>query len=198
MLVRRYVVAVALLIPVSALAQEPPPESPGPYVIDLRGAVAGIPNSTAFFPTVPLTETAAIPARGFGFDTGLHVYPFSLGVAKVGLGANLTRVRGSLSDPSEVSATVTTLAPQLSFNFGTRSGWSYLSAGYGGGEVRSRAEDGPAESGRVGALNIGGGARWFLSPHVAFGFDLRFHRLGAGGTTPAAKVMAASIGLSLR
>lgn len=181
-----------------ALGQEPAPEPPGPYVIDLRGAVAGIPNGTAFFPTVPLTDTAAIPARGFGFDVGAHVYPFRLGVARIGVGANLMRVRGSLSDPAEVSAIVTTLAPQLSFNFGSRSGWSYLSAGYGGGEVNSDAEDGPGRSGRVSAINVGGGARWFLSDHVAFGFDIRFHRLGAGDTTPSARVFGASVGLSLR
>jgi len=178
-----------------AEAQEPPPEPPGPYVIDVRGAISGIPNAIAFFPTV--TATDAIPARGFGFDVGGHVYPASLGHSRLGLGVNFMQVRGSVGPP-DVSATVTAVAPQISFNFGTRSGWSTLSAGYGVARVKSRATNGDADGGQVGALNIGGGARWFLSPHAAVGFDVRFYRLAAGDTVPSTKIVAASAGLSMR
>ena len=41
---------------------------------------------------------------------------------------------------------------------------------------------GPArrDSGRLNGWNAGGGARWFLTSHLAFTFDLRLHRVGAG------------------
>ncbi len=194
-----------------------PFEPPGPYVIDVRGAMASIPKPPEFFP--PLEAGTFAPARGFGLDVGAHIYPFTLGRARVGFGANVVHARGSLA-LSEVSATVTTVTPQVSFNFGTRDGWSYLSAGYGTAAVRSsgpvREEllsgvpdaesgelEGPmvirtAESGRVRALNYGGGARWFLSSHLAVGFDLRFHRLSAGAVTPKATLAVLSAGLSIR
>lgn len=166
---------------------------PGPYVIDLRGALAAIPDDVVYFPT--LSTGSAIPARGFGFDVGGHVYPLRLGLSRVGFGASFMRVRGTVED---VAATVTTLAPQISFNFGTRAGWSYLSAGYGTAEVRTLADGDLTEPGRVSAINVGGGARWFLKARLAVGFDIRFHRLGAGDETPGTTLMGASVGFSLR
>jgi hypothetical protein len=207
----RILLTLALLIvPVSAIAQTPEP--PGPYVIDVRGTTMGIPNNPAFFP--PLASGTAVPARGFGFDTGVHVYPVSLGVARVGVGANVLYARGHIAS-SDVTSTVRMVAPQLSFNFGTRQGWSYLSAGYGGGSLRSDAplvvdasstaatgaavvSGGSVNTGRIGAVNLGGGARWFLSGHAALGLDVRFHRLSATATTPRVTLVSVSVGLSLR
>lgn len=155
--------------------------------------MAAIPDDVVYFPT--LSPGSAIPARGFGFDVGAHAYPFRLGVSRVGVGANFMRVRGTVED---VAATVTTLAPQISFNFGSRAGWSYLSAGYGTAEIRTLADGDLTEPGRVSAINMGGGARWFLKPRLAVGFDIRFHRLGAGDETPGVTLGAASLGFSLR
>lgn len=190
---RAIALLVLVLVAPPVAAQDPPPEPPGPFVIDLRGAMAPIPDDVVYFPT--LGTGSAIPARGFGFDVGGHVYPFSLGISRVGIGANFMRIRGIVED---VAATVTTLAPQVSFNFGTRAGWSYLSAGYGTAEIRTLAGDDLAEPGRVSAINVGGGARWFLKARLAVGFDVRFHRLGAGDETPGAMLGAASVGFSLR
>jgi hypothetical protein len=55
-------------------------------------------------------------------------------------------------------------------------------------------------SGNTTSLNAGAGARWFLTSHVAAGFDLRLHRVAAGPTlgTPAVMLFAASAGLSIR
>ena len=206
----RILLTLALLIaPASAIAQMPEP--PGPYVIDLRGTTVGIPNSPAFFP--PLASGTPVPARGFGFDAGVHLYPVSLGVARLGLGANVLYARGHIAS-SDVTGTVRMVAPQLSFNFGTRQGWSYLSAGYGGASLRSDAplvtgtasaatdsaviSGGSLNTGRIGALNLGGGARWFLSGHAAIGLDVRFHRLSATATTPRVTLISVSVGLSLR
>ena len=97
--------------------------------------------------------------------------------------------------------TLRAIAPQISLNFGSRDGWSYLSAGLGLGSVNSRTENaspGERESGRLRTINYGGGARWFMTPRLAFGFDLRAYQLAAGDGTPRVNVFAVGAGLSLR
>ena len=60
-----------------------------------------------------------------------------------------------------------------------------------------------ADSGWMGALNFGGGARWFISEHVGFGFDVRWHRLGgrdASGTSvavPGTTLFHVGVGVSV-
>ena len=46
----------------------------------------------------------------------------------------------SASDPVNVAMSLTAFMPQVSFNFGTSDGWSYLSAGYGAAWINSTAE----------------------------------------------------------
>jgi hypothetical protein len=190
--VRRLVVLVLVLTPAAAAAQGQDPVSG--YVLDLRGATSGLPTETAFFPGIPL-ETV-VPARGFGFDVGAHLYIFRLGASRVGLGANYVRVRGTAPG---VVASMSTLAPQVSFNFGTANGWSYLSAGFGRASVTTRFDDESgdvtAESGTLDATNYGGGARWFLARRLAVGFDARFHRIIG---PPKASLFTASVGFSVR
>ena len=218
-----------------ASAQITAPDPPGPYVIDVRGATSAIPQDAGFFPPVP--TATLIPSRGYGIDVGAHVYLMRLGSGRLGIGANVLRVRGtaspkapssgstSASTPAprlppttpDVDATLTTVAPQLSFNFGSADGWSYVSAGLGrahmttgssafGGEgsgtdlTPARSVDGGTRS----SLNVGGGARWFTKRHLAYSFDVRFHIVSAGaeqGTSPATPrttLVAASVGISLR
>jgi hypothetical protein len=190
--VRRLVVLVLVLLPARVVAQGQDPV--GGYVLDLRGATSGLPTDTAFFPGIPL-ETI-VPARGFGFDLGAHVYLFRLGPSRVGVGANYVRVRGTAPG---VVATAGILAPQVSVNFGTANGWSYLSAGYGSVRVTTRFDDEEgavtAESGGLDATNYGGGARWFLTRRIAVGFDARFHRISG---PPKTSLFTASVGFSLR
>ena len=195
----------ALLMSTAAFAQSA--SVPGPYIIDLRGAMSGAPSGTSFYPPVP-TDTLA-PRRAFGFGVGAHVYPFAVGIARLGLGVDLMRVRGSATSLSNVNATtsVTTLAPQISFNFGTRDGWSYLGGGYGTTQTRAEVTA-PAldttsaatlsRERRTRTINIGGGARWFLREHMAVGFDVRFHRLAATHGLPSKQVVGLSVGLSVR
>ena len=93
------------------------------------------------------------------------------------------------------------IAPQVSLNFGSRDGWSYLSAGLGAGSVNAEATDvlpGRHESGLLRSVNYGGGARWFITPRLAFGFDLRAHQIAAGADTPKVSVFAVGAGLSFR
>jgi hypothetical protein len=82
-------------------------------------------------------------------DAGGHVYLISLGPARIGIGASFTRVSGKTSSellPSgsgssialpAVRTRITAIAPQLSFNFGSADGWSYISAGIGPAKART-------------------------------------------------------------
>jgi hypothetical protein len=54
------------------------------------------------------------------------------------------------------------------------------------------------ETGRLMTVNAGGGARWFLTRHIAVGFDIRLHRVAAAETMPAAMLFAVGGGISLR
>lgn len=213
--------AVAALWAVPAAAQGPPPDPPGPYVVDLRGALGAFPGDATFFPPVP--SGTVVPSRGFGIDAGAHVYLIQLGPARLGIGASIFRVRHKISPPApapspgtsppprtipDVDATLTTIAPQLSFNFGTASGWSYLSAGLGRAEIRTAISGIRAavsrDSGTLSSINVGGGARWFRSAHLAVTFDVRFHIVGADTqpvpriSTPRTTLVSLSAGISLR
>lgn len=184
-------VAMLLLAAAPVAAQAPDP--PGPWVIDIRGATSGLPSDTAFYP--PISTDTLVPSRAFGGEAGAHVYLLTLGPARVGLGASYVRVRGTTTG---VAATFSTLAPQVSFNFGSADGWSYLSAGYGQGSIETRADQETGtltrDSGNLGSMNFGGGARWFLSSHFGVGFDLRWHRLSG---TPRATLLSVAVGFSV-
>jgi len=214
-----------------AAAQIAEPGPPGPYVVDVRGATSAIPQDTGFFPPVP--AATIIPSRGYGIDIGAHVYVMQLGAGRLGIGASVQRIRGTASPATpasgsisatstpatrpDVYATLTSFTPQLSFNFGSADGWSYVSAGVGrtqlttgtsafGGDgsgttmTPARSVSGVARS----SFNIGGGARWFAKVHTAFSFDVRFHFISAGVAgdtvppTPRTTLAVASAGISLR
>jgi hypothetical protein len=169
-------------------AQSLTPGPPGPFVIDVRGATSAIPAGPGLYPDLP--EGSSVPVRGFGFDVGGHVYFLSLGPARLGAGVNVLYVRGTSSD---AIATLQAVAPQLSFNFGSSDGWSYLSAGIGTAKVDAD------ETAQSQAINAGGGARWFLSRHVGVGFDVRVHRIASDGEVlPASTKWAVSVGFSLK
>jgi len=182
-------------------AAQTTPGPPGPYVLDIRGAMLSVPATTPFYPALPADAT--VPGRGFGLDVGGHVLGPQVGGGRLGVGVNVVSVRARVGPP-EVVATVTTVAPQLSLNFGTEDGWSFISAGAGTGRLTTSAESDEGTvtggSGRVLVLNVGGGARWFVNRHVAAGFDVRFHRFGASPDegTPATMRLALSVGVSLR
>ncbi len=101
--------------------------------------------------------------------------------------------------------------PQLSLNFGSGRGWSYIGGGLAfmkraTGDVDADVPDGP----RLTGIHYGGGARWFMARHVAFSFDLRFYRIPeqAEGTSadgsatvpfqPKSRLFLASAGISFK
>lgn len=202
---------VTLLISTGqAAAQTTAP--PGPWVADVRGVTSPVPTDAGFYP--PLAATS-VPSRGFGADLGAHVYLWSMRLARIGLGGNFIIVRstvvsavaatdeetGEAPAGQRVTLNMRVVAPQISANFGSRDGWSYLSAGVGIATVATEAADvmpGRHESGRLRSVNFGGGARWFITPRLAFGFDLRAHRIAAGSDTPKTSLFAVAAGLSIR
>jgi hypothetical protein len=200
------VTAMCLAAAGAATGQTLNPGPPGPYVIDLRGTTLGEPQAAAFYPVLP--PAAEVPSRGFGIDAGAHVYPARLGPGRLGVGASVLHVRGSVTDT--VSITTRVVAPQVSLNFGTSDGWSYIGGGIGVARVAGRLEasngtpGATQTSGALLAINGGGGARWFFARHVAFGFDLRLHRLSPQEPhadsigTPAIWLGSASVGLSFK
>lgn len=194
----------------SAAAQTADPV--GPFVVDVRGLMSGLPTTEGWTPVVPAGTD--VPSRGFGLEGGAHFYFAKWGPARLGAGASFSMARGTATAVTagtpDVKTRATTLAPQLSFNFGHRLGWSYLSAGYGGAQLTSEASRvgvTPAaivESGWMSAINIGGGARWFITEHFGVGFDARWHRLSSRDATatslaaPRATLFHLAVGVSLQ
>ena len=110
-----------------------------------------------------------------------------------------------LIEGTTVTSRFTALSPQISFNFGHRNGWSYLSGGLGTSRlnVYPQQPTTPVQRGSR-TLNYGGGARWFLTPNVALALDLRFfaispiEQLGEQPGSPRLTLMAATVGVSVR
>jgi hypothetical protein len=204
--------AALLLLPPLAVAQGRDPVSG--FVVDVRGASATLPTDQGWTPVLP--TGSLVPSRGLGLDLGAHVYAGRLGPARLGLGSSVLIARGTAvpgdaaPNVPEIATRLTALAPQVSFNFGHRLGWSYLSAGAGPAKVQSSgtAVDDSAASAADEpwgmAINYGGGARWFVTGRIAFGFDLRWYRLsgreaiGARPEAPGTTKLAINAGLSFR
>lgn len=196
------VLAVAgLCLARPAVAQTAGPVSG--HVLDVRIATATLPTDPTFYPA--LANDTLIPGRSWGGEVGGAVYPWQWGPARIGVGGSVLRTRGtsSLAGADAIVANVTAVSSQVSFNFGTRLGWSYLGGGLGSGTISTEVTDvnakvGTAKTGQQLALNVGGGARWFTRSRLALSLDARLHRLGGGSTTPGASLLVVSAGLSLR
>jgi hypothetical protein len=196
---------LALLMPLSVKAQSLTPEPPGPYVIDIRGTTLGVPQTPDFYPA-DLPGDTIIPARGFGLQAGAHLYRGKLGPGRFGFGVDFSWTRGTAAPVvsssgstgtitgitlPDVHVTMRVISPQVSWNFGSSKGWSYLTGGGGVASVRSVA--GAQDLTRqVGDINAGAGARWFLTDHLGVGFDLRAHWIGG------VALFGASAGFSLK
>ena len=189
------VAAVVNVVTVSSpvFAQEPPPRLPF-VVVDLHANVPKFPGDASLADSRGLTSAAELPGAGLGGgDIGLHVYPLRWRAVTFGVGGQLTRARAQQT-PANVSGQIlrpvaehfTTISPQISFNFGSGTGWSYLSGGMGVAKW-SIVPDGvtplAADEEQLKTINYGGGARWFIKPHVAFSLDVRFYAVNPG--TPA-------------
>lgn len=193
------------------------------FAVDLHAGSVGLPTAEGWIPVV--SGDTPVPGRAWGLGAGATVYPVRFGIITLGFGASISTAKGSgesLTITTGSGATATTrvtpivrtqvlnLIPQLSINFGKKFGWSYLSAGLGPTKVNSSA-DAVGDTPQIvvpaawnQAINFGGGARWFMKPHLGAGFDVRFVKLGsraASGTIPAARrtqMITFSAGISIQ
>jgi hypothetical protein len=199
----------------AALAQQEDPIAP--FVIDVRGAFTSL-DAAGSANAVNL-EKAQLPSNGFGVEIGAHVYPLRGRVVSLGVGASLLFARSSKApevpadqEPDPDDPTVRTrlkgFTPQVSLNFGSRRGYSYVSAGIGTMTRAIDATDGVmldevTGDTRARTLNYGGGARWFANARLAFSFDLRFYRVAAQEATvssvslPQQRFFVGSVGISI-
>lgn len=190
---RRYVrsLFIALLLVAGtadrAGGQDPPPPI-GLFVLDAHGTVPRFPNDVQLSQSRNLSQSE-LPGAGLGLHAGAHVYPLRWRSITFGLGADMTLARAhrapssSQSGERAVTEQFAHLAPQLSFNFGTGNGWSYLSGGIGPSVWSLGADSDPrsdADVERLRTINYGGGARWFLNAHLAFSLDVRFYAIDPG------------------
>lgn len=178
--------AAALLMARPAAAQDPPPPI-GPFAIDVRGSFPGFPDGPALADSRGMAESE-LPGRGPGLEVGAHVYPLRWKAMTIGLGGQLLLITASSSAiPSAgvrgATAKLVSFSPQLSFNFGSGEGWSYVTGGIGP-TTWSLVPEGSTplaiDDARLQTVNYGGGARWFAKRHVAFTVDLRFYDITAG------------------
>ena len=184
------VAAAALVLAAAAVAaaQAPPPPIRG-FVVDVRGTLPFFPSNQQLADSRGLT-LAELPGVGKGLDAGAHLYLKRWKSVTIGIGGQATFGRSTASGEADgqtigrpVTERFTSIAPQISFNFGTGNGWSYVSGGIGT-STWSVIADGekavPADSQHLKTINYGGGARWFLGKHVAFHVDLRFYAVDPG------------------
>ena len=181
-----WLLALALCLPASALAQQKEPI--GRFAADIRGAFARHKAEPSVATDLEV-EAGNLPTRSVGVTGGAHVYPLHLGRSiALGVGANVVFARGSKTIETEnadgtttTSPTVQrrfrTISPEISLNFGHRNGWSYISGGmFGRSTAYVDRVDTPASNVPTrGTINYGGGARWFVNQHVAFSADFRWY-----------------------
>jgi len=220
-LTARFVPLVALAVammttPRAAGAQDIPPEELpiGRYVADARVDFPKFKQDPNIASGIGVSALN-LPTRAFGFVVGAHWHPFRLGVMTLGLGGEISAARRGhtlntgtkeLPVPVSVDSRFSAVSPQISFNFGARDGWSYISGGIGWSRFTAERKDRPlpdAESSSK-TINYGGGARWFAKKHLAVSMDLRFYAVNpqlATATRPSFSrmtLMAFSAGVAIR
>jgi hypothetical protein len=204
--------ATLFLNAVPVRAQDPPPRI-GPFVIDLHATVPKFPSEDQNLADSRGMTLAELPGRGLGVQVGAHLYVFRLKAINFGVGGEFVTSRASQTPAAGVESVrpakerFTSLAPQLSFNFGTGHGWSYLSGGLGQSTwslAPQGLEDYPPNSEKLKTINYGGGGRWFMKSHVAFSFDVRFYAINPGAAsneftgTPRTTLLVIGAGMSLK
>jgi hypothetical protein len=190
---------LALAAPVAAQEKNEPI---GRFALDVRGVFA----RHKIEPSIATELDVAagnLPTRSFGFVGGGHVYPWRTSKITLGIGGEILIARGSrtidvLSADGKTttrSPTVrrhfTSVAPEISLNFGHRNGWSYISGGmYGWSTLYlERTDARPTGVPHRQTLNYGGGARWFTNEHIAFSVDFRWYSVAEQSASATGAVL---------
>jgi hypothetical protein len=209
---------VAILLPMllvittgGAVEAQDEPSTIGPFVVDVRGSFPSFPEDPLLASSRGL-DVRELPGRGYGLDAGAHVYLLKWKAVTIGLGGQYTIARSRSSPETglelrSVTERFTSITPQLSLNFGSGDGWSYLSAGRGTSTwsiVPDDQQPGSGDRERLTTFNYGGGARWFARPHLAFTFDVRVHEVAPGSPesgrpgSPRTFLLVLSAGVSVK
>jgi len=213
---KRAGVSLVLVLSVSAIparAQEPPPPIPL-FVVDVQGNVPRFPQDPilAHSRDISLTE---LPGAGLGGQLGVHVYFFRFKAMTVGVGGQTIVARAKQTPPTDVQNQIKavtekfrSLSGQISLNFGSGTGWSYLSGGIGRSNWSIVPEGRkllPGDEEVLKTINYGGGARWFAKSHLAFSFDVRLYAINPGVASlpshigsPRTTFMVIGAGVSLK
>jgi len=205
----------------AACAQEPPAPIPR-FVIDLHPTVSMFPNDLQELADSRGLMLAELPGWGIGAQVGAHMYFFTWKALTVGLGGEVMVARATSSPSASANAAavlagqpplrpveerLVSASPQLSLNFGTAHGWSYISGGIGWSQLSlhpSAEPPGPADAEVLPTFNYGGGARWFIKPHLAFSFDVRLYPVrpgspfGSNPGSPYVPVLTIGAGVSIK
>ena len=181
------IVCLAIAAPAAAQQKEPI----GRFAVDVRGVFARHKVEPDIAKGLEV-ENGNLPVRSVGLSGGAHFYPWRKGVVTFGVGGEVVFARGSrtldvLGADGKPTGTksptvrrhLTSIAPELSLNFGHRNGWSYISGGmFGRASLYADRLDRPAADAPMRkALNYGGGARWFTTDHLAFSVDFRWYSI---------------------
>jgi len=186
-----------LAAPAAAQQKEPLP----PFVADIHGIFARHKSEPSIATELDVAP-GNLPSRSFGLVGGAHVYV--LRGRKIAIGVGGTVLMGGGHNSLETTAadgTVTTsptvrrhfrsIDPEISFNFGHRNGWSYISGGMlGQSTLYLDREDAPAANPpHRTTLTYGAGARWFTTDHVAFSVEVRWYSIAEQPAAAATKIM---------
>src|SRR5262249_14997174 len=128
-----FTLALCLILCGAASAQQASPRI-GPFVVDVRGSFPDFPSDGQLAQSRGVNVTD-LPGVGIGVDLGVHLYPFKWKAVTFGFGGELLLSRAhaapAIGSGRAVTERFRTIAPQVSFNFGKGTGWSYLSGGIG-------------------------------------------------------------------
>lgn len=215
MTLRRALFALLLSVVPATFAHAQVKRPIAPYVFDIRAFYSPLGQDPTTASNLDLLVTD-LPSRGLGGVAGLHLYPLRRKTFAFGIGAEYLLARGrkvpepddSTTPPTKpiVEQRLMSFTPQLSLNFGHREGWSYLTAGTGPMTFETfTGTIAPLEKPlRKNTINMGGGARWFATPHVAFTFDVRYYLTRPIEETPSHpgrqrnRIRVLSAGISIR
>jgi hypothetical protein len=198
------------------------PPKIGPFVVDLQGIVPKFGDHADLALSRDLSQ-AELPGAGLGARGGIHIYLPKIAGITVGLGGEALIARSHAEPPGPVGSATTgvtipstlrpvtetfkSIAPQISLNFGNGNGWSYLSVGVGRSLwsiVPDGTEPRPVDEEPLQTINYGGGARWFIKPHLAFSLDVRFYDIASGTPelgfpgSPRTVILVIGAGLSMK
>jgi hypothetical protein len=153
------------------------------FVVDARLAETLMGKSTVTAASLNINPIL-IPAHPVTTVLGAQVYVLRRPGFAVGIGGEFVHLH-IVNQPVDATTGLplgtaierhfSSASPQLTFNFGRKRGWSYLSVGEAPISFDTYFVGNTPDGLRPVTLNYGGGGRWFSTKHVAYSVDLHFY-----------------------